>query len=176
MSKKIKINCYGNPVTLEVTDDGDVIFHDWEQDAELVCIELGFEPSPCFIVWKAVNDGKLDKALIEQSEIGDADAVRALLFAGADVRAADDRALRWAAENGHADVVKILLNARADVRAINDYALRTASFEGRTDVVKILLKAGADVHAVNDQALKWAAENGHADVVKILEDWIKEHG
>jgi hypothetical protein len=98
---------------------------------------------------------------------------QALLKAGADVYACDNRALRWAAENGHTEIVKLLLKSEADVHAMDDYALRRAAENGHTKIVKLLLKAGANVHARADYALRWAVMYDHTEVVKILKEAMK---
>ena len=58
-------------------------------------------------------------------------------------------ALMWAAAEGHAEVVRALLAAGADLRArvpSGMTALLFAVREGRLDVVRVLLAAGADVN------------------------------
>jgi ankyrin repeat protein len=58
-------------------------------------------------------------------------------------------ALMWAAAEGHADVVRALLDAGADVRARVPSGLSPLLFavrEGRRDAVRELLKAGADAN------------------------------
>ncbi len=48
-----------------------------------------------------------------------------------------------ASEYGHTEVVSALLNAGANIHAMNDRALRKASLYGRTEVVRLLFEAGA---------------------------------
>jgi peptidoglycan hydrolase-like amidase len=55
-----------------------------------------------------------DAALVLAAENGETDTVRALLDAGANVRAVDDLALWLAAKNGHTETVKVLLDAGAN--------------------------------------------------------------
>ena len=72
---------------------------------------------------------------------------------------------------GDAEEVKLLLDAGADVHALDDYALRRASYRGHTEVVKLLLEAGANVHACDDIAMQLASLHGRTEVVKLLSDW-----
>jgi ankyrin repeat protein len=91
--------------------------------------------------------------LMTASRVGSLASVEALLAAGANVEAKDDRrgqtALMWAAAEGHADVVDALIRARADFRArvpSGFTPLLFAARAGHLDVVRVLLKAGADVN------------------------------
>lgn len=78
-------------------------------------------------------------------------------------------ALAWAAEHGHADAVEALLNAGADVHASSERALRWAAAYGHADVVKLLLAAGAEVYGrgAGDIPLL-AEERGHYSVAALL--------
>jgi len=114
---------------------------------------------------------KLNQSLIDASLAGDAEEVKLLLDAGADVHALDDYALRRASYRGHTEVVKLLLEAGANVHAWGDYALHMASLRGHTEVVKLLLEAGANVHACDDIAMQLASLHGRTEVVKLLSDW-----
>jgi len=140
MSTFFELDCGGETVTIEKTDDGDFIFHGWDEETELAAIELGFEPSLCLIAWNAINEDRINDELFRQSRIGDSVAIQALLFVGASVDAGNIYTLsplRYAAANGHADVVKILLDAGASV----DTKTRTrwtplhyAAMWGHTDI------------------------------------------
>jgi len=179
MSTFLNIDCGGETVTLERTDDDDIIFHGWDEETDLAAVELGFEPSACLIIWNAVNNDALDAELRRFASRGSALIVEALLFVGARVNAQDD--LGWtplhnAALRGHATVVKILLKAGAHhgIRSHRGMTqLQKAAWRGRADIAKILLDAGAKV---DNEALRAATQNGHKDVVKIFRAWIAEHG
>jgi ankyrin repeat protein len=173
-SKFFELDCgEDEPVVMERREDGELIFHGWDRNAELAAIELGFEPSTCFLVWEAAKNNWLDDAMIKAVKKGKTAAVAALLAAGADVHAWDgvhehDAALLWAADECHADIVKVLLEAGANVHALGDFALQQAADNGCLEIVQMLLEAGANVNADNSLALDWAAEEGHLAVVELL--------
>lgn len=131
------------------------------------CVHKGdpdaFKPGKGKLWAESVTD-----ALPAASGKGDAEIVRILLDAGADVETLDGNPLNIAAMNGHKDVVDLLVERGADVNAGKAQALRFAADKGHTDIVKSLLKAGADVHANDDGALEWAACHGHAETVDVL--------
>ncbi len=110
---------------------------------------------------------------------GDLEQVRALLFHGADVNAAQGdgmTALHWAAEDGHTDMAEVLIAAGAlteSVTRIGGYRpLHLASRSGSADVVRVLLDARADVAAVTSTgrvtALHFAAASGNAEATAHL--------
>jgi len=88
-------------------------------------------------------------------------------------------AVLWAVAGGNADAIEALLAAGADVRsrgrpgpkALLYYMLQgnaTPDFK----VVQSLVKAGADVNAVDNSdtsVLVWAERNGDAKIIKLLE-------
>ena len=114
---------------------------------------------------------KLNQSLIDASAQGDAEGVKSLLKAGADVHKDDDYAVRLASEDGRVEVVRLLIAAGADVHAGGDYALHAASLNGHAEEVQMLLDAGANIHARDSSALRYAVESGHIEVIKILIDW-----
>ncbi len=99
----------------------------------------------------ATMDGRTPLMLAART--GRAEAVRALLARGADVKTSEptqlQTALMWAAEQGHLDTVKTLLAAGADLNARSKggfSALLFAVRSGRAAVVDALLAAGADAN------------------------------
>ncbi|MFQ5639980.1 MAG: ankyrin repeat domain-containing protein [bacterium] len=86
--------------------------------------------------------------------------------------------LGWAASGGNADIVKALIEAGADVNAkdeIGGTALSAAVMAKppRIDIIKILINAGADpdIGLFLDQPfLVWASMVGNVDVIKALID------
>jgi hypothetical protein len=177
------------PVVMERRDDGELIFHGWDQDAEAAAVELGFEPSLCFVVHQATRSDDLDWALWHSIRDHNAPLVAALLAGGADPNAEDPNYKKYkgthnpagtplgtAILEGDPDVVLIVIEAGADVNADDGYALTKSARLGDHALVDILLSAGADAHADDYEALRQADQYGHTTVVKILKDWIGEHG
>jgi ankyrin repeat protein len=110
--------------------------------------------------------------------LDDAKLVRALLAAGAHVRAANRYGvtpLALAAVNGSAPMVEVLLQAGADPNAASgegETVLMAAARTGRADVIKLLLAKGADPNAVErefgETALMWAAGNDNGEAIRAL--------
>jgi hypothetical protein len=109
---------------------------------------------------------------------GHADAVKALIAAGADMETkCDDREttpLIDAACDGHIKVVEVLLLAGANKDAKNKYddtAIDSAAWKGHTDIVRVLVIAGADVNSKpfsNFAPLHCAVRVNDVDLVKLL--------
>ena len=126
----------------------------------------------------AVRAPVFHKALVDAAEKGDADALRALVSAGAGVDHADDEgctALYAATHNGRADAIRALLDSGATVDCVNNEGrtpLFMAARNNYPDIVYTLVrKAGAKVnHADNEgyTALFLAAEYGYSNVVRVL--------
>ena len=116
--------------------------------------------------------------------LGHRPIVDALLAAGADVNAADERgftALFYGCYNGdedcgYPDVVEALLAAGADKEAKIGYGVRPlmyAAGNGEAGVVEALLAAGADPLARNDggrTALMMVKDRDYVDVINILHE------
>ena len=88
-----------------------------------------------------------------------------------------DNALARAALYGQAETVRALLDARANINAwtiISGWTpLMAAASQDKTVVVQILLDRGADINAPSPDgttALIVAARNGHTDTLQILLD------
>ncbi|HUI54117.1 MAG TPA: ankyrin repeat domain-containing protein [Bryobacteraceae bacterium] len=109
----------------------------------------------------------------------DLELAKALLAAGADVKAATRvgaiTPLYLAGTNGDAAMIEALLKAGADVKSANENGttvLMAASAAGNADAVKALMDVGADVNAKESAhgqtALMFAASLNRAAVVKLL--------
>src|SRR3972149_2853680 len=121
---------------------------------------------------------------------GNLDMVNALIDAGADVNATDERgwsALMNAAYNaeldrGFADVAQALIDAGANVEAPIGYGIRPlmlAAGYGETAGVQTLLDAGAGVLARNDgglTALMMVKQKHYVDVINLLHEAEQEAG
>jgi uncharacterized protein len=117
-----------------------------------------------------------DAALLDAARLGQLDAVRARLEAGADPNDYADgySPLQFAAGGGHVEMTKLLLakGAKPAHRDHNrDTALEWAAADGRVETVRLLLAAGADPNSrqrAEATPLFAAARKGNADVVKAL--------
>ena len=132
----------------------------------------------------------MSELLLQAAETGDLPRVQALLAAGADVNATDERGwtpLMKACHNpdldrGFADVVDALIRAGANIEAPITYGIRPlmlAAGYGETAVVETLLKAGADVLARNDgglTALMMVKEKFYVDVINLLHEAERDAG
>jgi ankyrin repeat protein len=119
--------------------------------------------------------------LLDAALSGDADAVRSLLEAGADVesktRIGSYTALHLASRGGHVPVIRMLLQARANPRAVTTTSgvtplhLAAASIGG-ADAVGALLAHGADPNARESSAgqtpLMFAAASNRAAAIREL--------
>jgi ankyrin repeat protein len=109
---------------------------------------------------------------------GNADLMRVLVQAGANVSAEDSlnrTPLHCAADAGRIDAIEALLDLGVDVNQLvpgRDFtALMCAAYSGRADVCQLLLDRGADVHMNARQtgtALHMAAHRGHVDACRVL--------
>ena len=104
--------------------------------------------------------------------------VRALIAAGADVKATNPfgaTAMREAAPLGNVEVLKALLDAGADVDSPSTDGQTTLMLVARTanvEAAKLLLDHGAKVNAVetleNQSALMWAADQEQPEMLRLL--------
>ena len=141
------------------------------------------------------DDENSGSPLICAASHGDADVVRTLLGAGANVELTDnppETALRLAAAFGYPEVVDLLVAAGArpqsiieaagigdlsayDLNEVSEFdracALRAASVNERLDVIDQLLAAGTPIEAEVDghPAIHWAKERGRSRAVAHLE-------
>lgn len=116
-------------------------------------------------------------ALLAHTQAGNSEAVKLLLTAGLNPKAAvmGLSPLFVAAVAGHTDITQILLAKGADVNG-KDFrfgltALMAAASAGQTDNVKALLAAGADANAKaadGKTALAFAKERGDTIIIELL--------
>ena len=120
---------------------------------------------------------ELDRTLIEATERGDDEGVRARLDQGASVEAVDEggrTALIAAAYRNHLSAARLLVEAGADVNvqdSTRQSAFLIATSDGYLDLLHLTLAAGADVHrtdSYNGTGLIRAADRGHVEVIQAL--------
>jgi ankyrin repeat protein len=111
---------------------------------------------------------------------GHIDAVRALIAAGADVRAAarnpfQVQAVHAAAASGNLDLLRAVLEAGADANAAQQQGFRPlheAATRGHREMAELLVSHGADPTLANDagkNSIDFALEKGHTELVEWLE-------
>jgi len=125
------------------------------------------------------NFPRPDTPLAQAAAAGEADEVRRLLAAGANVDERDRTgftALIWAARRGETESVQLLLAAGADPDLHDGYVngwtpIMHALHKGQTETVRVLLAAGADPNVPANGGytpLLMAAGYGNADAVTAL--------
>ena len=132
----------------------------------------------CLIVGLAGSaSAQTGSRLIDAVKRQDTAAVRSLIAARADLKAADadgSTALHWAAQRNNEPLVEMLIAAGADARAATRYhvtPLYFACLNGSAAIVERLLKAGADPNGTSHEGqtmLMTAALSGRADTVRLL--------
>lgn len=117
--------------------------------------------------------------LLAAIEVGDLNAVKLSVSAGADINKKDEYGytpLYYAIRKGECDIVQKLLEAGAEVNAVcgkekEIYPLGLAVHVNNVEMVKLLLKHGADVNFGGDGnfvPLIGAATLGHLEIAKLL--------
>lgn len=115
--------------------------------------------------------------LIDAVKQGDVSAVRALIKAGADVRAPEGdgaTALHWAAYRDSIELTRMLLDAGASAGAANDLGvtpLHLAAANGNAALLRLLLDKRVDPNAAAESGvtpLMEAARSGSVDTVRLL--------
>ncbi len=123
---------------------------------------------------------ELNKKLLEAAKAGNTDTVKALIKAGADIKAKDAIArtpIHWAAINGYTETVEALINAGADINAQNNIAnsslLHLAARKDYTETANLLIEKMANVNLQNkdgETPLHIAACYGHTKTgVSLIE-------
>ena len=136
----------------------------------------------CFAVgiFAVMMASAADTRVADAAQLGDREAVRALLTQKVDVNAAQgdgSTALHWAAVKDDVELAKMLLAAGANVKATTRNGVATPLFmackNGNSAMIDVLLKGGSDPDATDEHGttpLMIAAASGKADAVKMLVD------
>lgn len=120
-----------------------------------------------------------DTALMLASYLGNLDAVKRLIAAGAEVNQPGWAALHYAAANGDPDIIALLLehSAYIDAQSPNKTTpLMMAVSTRKLSAVQFLLQEGADWRARNDaglSALDFAIQLEFGEIEEYLSDWQK---
>ena len=195
MSRFVEIDCAGT-VTLEWDDGRNLHFHDFDEEAELAAVAIGFEPSLCLLLRDFIINRDLHfrfdpsitlLVMLEGgarpriNDLGDileplapaylGGAVEALIGLGGDPNYSNiykESLLTLAASNVLFEAIPPLLEAGASPTANKSAAFRWAAEFGQDEIVKMLLEAGADINAMSGAALFRAAEQNHPSTVQLL--------
>jgi ankyrin repeat protein len=118
-----------------------------------------------------------ETCLTSAAKRGDAEMVKLLIEAGADLAAGGRPPLVWAAEEGNVATLQVLLDHGAGKNPIHaTMALGSAAARGPAEAVRLLLAAGGNPSAPSPMddftALHWAAYSDNVDLetVKLLLD------
>ena len=126
------------------------------------------------------HDGKsgAEDSIQVAASVGNIEAVKQHLAAGADVNAKDDwgmTPLFYAAAEGHKEIVELLIAADADVNVADMSSMTPLHFAvvfGHKEIVELLIANGADVNAkggdVGLTPLHFAPFNGHKEIAELL--------
>ncbi|XP_049789748.1 ankyrin repeat domain-containing protein 65-like [Schistocerca nitens] len=128
---------------------------------------------------RSLSEEERARRLRQAATDGAVEELRALLAAGVDVGAGDEKlltALHCAARKGRVRAVRCLLDggARVDTRSkLQSTPLHLAAWKGHAAVVRVLLASSADPNARNRfgmTPLDRAARHGHAEAAAALLD------
>jgi len=175
MSKTYELECNGQRVTLERTASGDIVFHDYDEETDLVMEALGAEPSGCMyirrILERASIEGEefLDKTLLDAAFDGHIDKLPLLVFIGADINVKGGEAIASAARNDDYETVKALAVLGANPNAEEGTPLAVAIIRKELDLARFLIGYGADINLSG--AIVHAAETDDAAVVRFVLDY-----
>jgi len=122
-----------------------------------------------------------DISIHKAATLGNIEAVKQHLAAGADVNATDDRygrtPLSFAAANDYKELIELLIAEGADVNANSKIGtpLHAAAFWGQKEIAELLIANGADVNAkISDgnTPLYFAIWRQHPEITDLL----RKHG
>jgi len=124
-----------------------------------------------------IEEGRIDRLLLQASHLGDRDVVQLLLGVGAKISITDRRlqtSLHLASRGGHEAVTQLLIDQGASI-ATSDRDGRTplhlAVVAGHEVVARLLIDAGADVNATTGDGCKplhLALAEGHELLARLL--------
>jgi ankyrin repeat protein len=135
------------------------------------------------LIAQGVNVDELDNGdppIVQAAYLGYADVLKALLQAGADVRAVDPgmkaTGLHAAAYAGHANTAKLLIDYGVEINRRGPYngytALHDATWQNNIDVAKLLIDSGADLTIQSNDGqtpLDFAKAKGRREIAAMIE-------
>ena len=129
-------------VVLEKLNDGRIAFHGWDREADEAAEALGFEPSTPLLLWQQMKTKSLEQALIHMCLRGRLEAVKALVWLGADITSNEYAAFRFAATRDNTELTVYLLELGADLGSLSGTERQVMIFGGHTASIKLLLPLG----------------------------------
>jgi len=177
MSKTYELECNGSRVIVERLPSDEIVFHHYDVETDIAMEALGDDPSPCLTLWRAIqSDGDgLDVAMFKRVAAMDHEAVKLLLFAGANPRDRDSGAFHdifegiyHTTDDEELEMIDILIDAGTDIDVSEGFPLNTAIMRGNTPLAKYLIDKGADMEL--SAALNQALHRGNEEVAQYLID------
>jgi ankyrin repeat protein len=109
-----------------------------------------------------------DDAIKSAVSHNQAEIVKILIDAGADIACGNHYPIIHAAQSGFVEVMQVLLAAGADPTVRDNGAIISAVSNNHPEIVKILIDAGADIAACDNYPIVYASQSGFVEVLKIL--------
>ena len=149
MSESFDVDNNGEIIRVEVSEGGEVYFHDFDPELEAAAQELGFSPSDAYRFWQAIqhfadvgDPGWLNDELISACSHGRIGLVQPLIAVGADPHAIGNAPTSSAAIRGHADILRLLLGKYGTTPFLNRSYVELIIGHGHESVVETLLPFG----------------------------------
>jgi len=174
MSESFDVDNNGEIIRVEVSEDGEVYFHDFDPDLEAAAEELGFSPSNAYRLWQAIqrfgeagDPAWLDDELISACSDGRIGLVQPLIAVGADPHAKGNVATKNAAIWGHTDILLLLLENYGTTQFLDRFSLELAIERGHLAVVETLLPLGT-FDSFYKMAIRCARNYNQPEIEQLL--------
>jgi hypothetical protein len=141
-------------VEVERTEVGKLVFHNYDLDAELAAMELGFEPSDCLTLWRLMEvHSTTETAIIDAVRDLRYDDVKLLASVGADLNEVATFLIIPAVQLYDVMMTQLLLELGLDDPEAVNRALFSAVEHKATGCLYQLLEAGAPLGPKREQVL-----------------------